>query len=90
MNWLSEPVDLCIVIGTSGTVYPAAGYTPVIPLIHIRTVVDWCVGPNRYVQDVKNLGGKIAVVDLDVRSWGAGGGRRGLFDWVFEGDAAKV
>lgn len=24
-DWLEEPTDLCIVIGTSGTVYPAAG-----------------------------------------------------------------
>jgi NAD-dependent SIR2 family protein deacetylase len=64
---IQEGVDLCIVIGTSGTVDPAA----------------------RYATMVKKHGGKIAVVDLDV---GAGGWRSAssLFDWVFEGDAAKV
>lgn len=46
-NWLSEPVDLCIVIGTSGTVYPAAGYTPVVSLIHIHTVADCLIGMYR-------------------------------------------
>ena len=64
---IKEGVDLCIVIGTSGTVHPAASYA----------------------QSIKKRGGKVAVVDLDVS---AGGWSRAnsLFDWVFEGDAAKV
>lgn len=64
-HWLEQPADLCIVIGTSGLVYPAAGYA----------------------HRVKELGGKVAIVDLDVSS---GGWSSNIFDWVFEGDATKI
>lgn len=42
-NWLTEPVDLCIVIGTSGTVYPAAGYyCPLLVILskHLFVLAD--------------------------------------------------
>ncbi|CUS12990.1 unnamed protein product [Tuber aestivum] len=66
-RWIDSGVDLCIVIGTSGNVEPAASYAP-----HIR-----------------QRGGKVAIVDLDVSAGGWWGGKE-AFDWVFEGDASKI
>jgi NAD-dependent deacetylase sirtuin 5 len=71
-----DPVDLCIVIGTSGTVYPAAGYGHSPPPRRFADV-------GRYASVVKAQGGKVAIVDIDCSV-------RGDADWLFEGDAAKV
>lgn len=54
-NWLSETVGLCIVIGTSGTLYLAAEYTF---LFVSPTVANWRVEFNKYARDVRDLGGK--------------------------------
>ncbi|KAL7271525.1 hypothetical protein RUND412_005709 [Rhizina undulata] len=67
-SWIDAgDVDLCIVIGTSGLVYPAAGFA----------------------SRVKDNGGKVALVDMDINS-GAWAEEKDMFDWTFEGDAAKI
>lgn len=66
-RWIDSGVDLCIVIGTSGNVIPAAGYA----------------------HQIRQSGGKVAIVDLDVNAGGWRGGKKS-FDWVFEGDASKI
>ncbi|RPB00591.1 DHS-like NAD/FAD-binding domain-containing protein [Choiromyces venosus 120613-1] len=65
--WIDTGIDLCIVIGTSGNVIPAAGYP----------------------HEIRSRGGKVAIVDLDVRAGAWRGGRK-AFDWIFEGDASTI
>jgi len=77
-----DPVDLCIVIGTSGTVYPAAGYVaPVAPRFRFQPHADTEIS---YSSQVKAQGGKVAIVDIDCSVRGDDA------DWLFEGDAAQV
>ncbi|CCX31002.1 Similar to NAD-dependent protein deacylase; acc. no. Q5AI90 [Pyronema omphalodes CBS 100304] len=63
-----DPVDLCIVIGTSGTVFPTAGYAG----------------------KVKEMGGKVAVVDIDCSVRPEQAKDENFADWLFEGDAAEL
>ena len=67
-EWIEEePVDLCLVIGTTATVFPAAGY----------------------VQEARQAGARIVVVNMDSEELGAASGLSNG-DFLFEGDASKI
>ncbi|TGZ79645.1 DHS-like NAD/FAD-binding domain-containing protein [Ascodesmis nigricans] len=67
-KFIREGCDLCIVIGTSGQVYPAAGYST----------------------NVKERGGKVAIVDMNPGDYQGREWRHGGPDFVFAGDAAEL
>jgi NAD-dependent deacetylase sirtuin 5 len=67
-EWMDRgKVDLIMVIGTTATVYPAAGY----------------------VEQARERGARVAVVNMDAEDLGAASGLRGG-DFLFVGDAAKI
>lgn len=67
-EWMDEgKVDLIMVIGTTATVYPAAGY----------------------VEQARERGARVAVVNIDGEDLGAAG-RLTSGDFLFVGDAAKI
>ena len=60
-------VDLIMVIGTTATVWPAAGY----------------------VEDARERGARVCVVNMEAEELGAAGQLRSE-DFLFVGDAAKI
>lgn len=87
-EWIDQgPVDLCLVIGTTGKVWPAAGYIEICQGKGAKVAVI-----NMEIDDDPHLGGvktayvdnspSIAGSDANVFGWDS--------DWLFKGDCAQI